>query len=209
MDENTRHLQVHHNETVSTLYDFHIRAALLRELEEQYRHQPDTVIIGELGIDHGKNRIDLAVINDAMHGYEIKSDRDTLTRLTRQSQAYTRVFDYLTLIASDRHLSSAAALLPRGWGLTQVSHDGRQFHFNPVREARLNQTPDVRTLLSLLWREETWAILESRSLGKGLKSATRSRMWTVLEQHLSLPEVQQVVRETMHRRKQNHAYERW
>lgn len=194
---------------MSTLHDFHIRAALLRELEEKHQHQPGTVIIGELGINHGKNRIDLAVINDTMHGYEIKSDRDTLTRLPRQSQAYALVFDHLTLVASDKHLDSAAALLPQNWGLTRVSHDGEQFHFTPVREAHLNDTPDPRTLLSLLWREETWAILESRSLGKGLKSATRSRMWTVLEQHLSLPEVQQVVRETMHRRKQNHAYERW
>lgn len=145
------------------------------------------MIIGELGIDHGKNRIDLTIICEAMHGCEIKSDRDTLTR---QSQAYARVFDYLTLVASARHLSQAAELLPRKWGLTQVSHDGEQFHFSTVREARLNKTPDPHTLLSLLWREETWSILEARSLGKGLKSATRSRMWEVLEQHLSLPEVQ-------------------
>jgi hypothetical protein len=55
-------------------------------------------IIEELGVVHGKSRIDIAVINGLMHGYEIKSDKDTLQRLPEQMNMYNSVFNKVTLV---------------------------------------------------------------------------------------------------------------
>src|SRR4051812_32014446 len=64
--------------------DSEIRAALHRKALRAFHHCNDTLVIDELGIAHAKARIDVAVINGCLHGFEIKSAADTLTRLPRQ-----------------------------------------------------------------------------------------------------------------------------
>ena len=48
------------------------------------------MILDELGICRGRVRIDLTVVNGLLHGYEIKSERDTLARLETQADLYGR-----------------------------------------------------------------------------------------------------------------------
>ena len=66
---------------LTLMSDACIRDALKRELLYEYKDDRQTVIIEELGVQHGTSRIDLAVVNGVLHGFELKSDRDTLTRL--------------------------------------------------------------------------------------------------------------------------------
>ena len=61
--------------------DANIRSALHAKRLRRARSQPDTLVIDELGLAHAKSRIDVAVINGCIHGYEIKSAKDTLDRL--------------------------------------------------------------------------------------------------------------------------------
>ncbi|MDA8118743.1 MAG: sce7726 family protein, partial [Gammaproteobacteria bacterium] len=72
----------------------------------------DTVVLDELGICRGEVRVDVAVVNGEIHGYEIKSDRDSLRRLASQVELYSKVLDQATLVAGERHFDAAAALLP-------------------------------------------------------------------------------------------------
>ena len=67
--------------TLLSTTDHQIRTALRRHLLQQHIDNHDTLILDELGVRHGTARIDIVVINGVMHGYEIKSDRDTLNRL--------------------------------------------------------------------------------------------------------------------------------
>ena len=71
--------------------DADVRTALRRELEEHFRDDPDTRIVEEMGIWSGSARIDIAVINGELHGYELKSERDRLERPPRQIDLYNRV----------------------------------------------------------------------------------------------------------------------
>ena len=68
--------------------DLDIRKVLKSELLDKHGNDSETVILEELGLKHGRARIDLVIINDRMHGYEIKSDRDTLKRLPEQVQIH-------------------------------------------------------------------------------------------------------------------------
>ena len=63
--------------------DVEIRLALHSKLKP-YRTAPNTIVVDELGLSHAKARIDVAVINGCVHGYEIKSSLDTLNRLPAQ-----------------------------------------------------------------------------------------------------------------------------
>jgi len=53
-----------------------IRRALLADVRQRHRDEPDTLIREELGVCQGIARVDLAVVNGSVHGYEIKSEQD-------------------------------------------------------------------------------------------------------------------------------------
>src|SRR5438105_15140559 len=90
----------------SSMNDSDVRRAL--HLTELVRHTDgDPRVVNKLGLIHGEVRVDVAVINGVVHGFEIKSDADTLNRLQRQAAAYERVLDLMTLVAPMRHLELA------------------------------------------------------------------------------------------------------
>ncbi len=62
------------------LGDSDIRAVLRSRLFLKHPDEADTVVIEELGLCRGQVRVDVAVVNGLLHGYEIKSDRDSLRR---------------------------------------------------------------------------------------------------------------------------------
>ena len=61
--------------------DSEIRNTLRATLLSEHAGDPTAVVIDELGICQGSARIDMAVVNGSLNGYEIKSDLDTLARL--------------------------------------------------------------------------------------------------------------------------------
>jgi len=67
--------------------DAQIRIATKRALFAQHMGDAETVILEELGIQHGLSRIDLAVVNGELNGFELKSDKDTLARLPEQAES--------------------------------------------------------------------------------------------------------------------------
>lgn len=101
-----------------------MRVILDKELEKHrsYNKQPSK-IFEEFGVRHGTVRIDLAIINGVMHGYEIKSDRDTLSRLPEQMNKYNAVFDKITLVVGKRHLYNAINIVPDWWGIVVAKID--------------------------------------------------------------------------------------
>jgi len=64
--------------------DSDVRRAVKASLGAEYAHDADTRMVEEMGVWSGSVRIDIAIINGALTGYELKSDRDTLERLPRQ-----------------------------------------------------------------------------------------------------------------------------
>ena len=60
-------------DTVS-MRDIDVRRAVRKKLGEQYAHDPDTRIVEEMGIWSGTVRIDIAIINGELNGFELKSD---------------------------------------------------------------------------------------------------------------------------------------
>ena len=63
----------------------------LRADERLHPWDSNTRIVEELGLCQGVARVDLAVVNGTIHGYEIKSERDTLTRLSGQAEIYNHI----------------------------------------------------------------------------------------------------------------------
>ena len=96
--------------------DLDIRPALHTMLRQRHADEVHTVFIEELGICQGRTGIDIAVVNRELHGYEIKSDRDSLRRLPIQVKMYSKVVSKATIVVGYRHLAESLAAIPSWWG---------------------------------------------------------------------------------------------
>jgi hypothetical protein len=113
-----------------------IRENFHRKILRKHHEAPGTLVIDELGLRHGTNRADIAVLNGHFIAYEIKSDEDSLKRIESQITAYNAIFDRATVIVGRRHLEKVERLVPRWWGITAAlqgrrrASDSRRFREN-------------------------------------------------------------------------------
>jgi len=181
----------------SALGDAEVRPALRSLLLEEHAGEEGSVFIEELGFCRGQVRIDLAVVNGRLHGYEIKSDRDTLERLDRQLEIYNRVLDRATLVVGQRHLDAAQDLLPEWWGLLRIDAGPHGPRFTTIRRGHRNSYRHPRTLVELLWRDEALALLARRNAARGVKSKPRFAVWDRLCEHFDVEEIAAEVRKCL------------
>jgi hypothetical protein len=116
-----------------------------------------------------------------MHGYELKSDLDTLYRLPEQVSAYTAVFDFVTLVVGERHLLRAIDVVPDWWGVRVARMDRGKLLFRDLRLAMANISPDPLSTVRLLWRQEALNVLaEIRGASVGAGSRPREQIYSEL-----------------------------
>lgn len=156
--------------------DRDIRESLRRTELAPFLADAQTRVVEELGIMQGDFRIDMAVVNGVLHGWEIKSDYDTLARLPAQAQAYGEVFDEMTIVVGTAHTQHVREIVPAWWGILQV----RNGKLRRVRAGRPNRTTKIEAVVQLLWRDEAVAILDRYGLAKGLRSSPRRALWQAL-----------------------------
>jgi hypothetical protein len=176
------------------LDDSGIRAALRSKLSLQRAHESDTVFIEELGLCRGLVRVDFAVVNGFLHGYEIKSDRDSLRRLGVQVKIYGKVLDRATLIVGERHLAEALKTVPAWWGVLYVYSTPDGLRFKTVRHGRNNPRRDPRFLVELLWLDQAIALLQERNLARGILGKPRRQVWDRVCSHFGVDEIAAAVR---------------
>lgn len=157
--------------------DSDVRSAVRKELRGKYAGDPSTRIVEEMGVWSGAVRIDIAVINGKLLGYELKSNSDTLDRLPRQIEIYGKIFDRVTLVVGDRHAEKAMKVIPSWWGCMVASmNDDADVTLRLERKARPNPDLDPIILVQMLWKEEAVAILEKYELANGWRSRRSSEI---------------------------------
>jgi hypothetical protein len=156
--------------------DFDIRLALKQTQLKQF-YGDSSIIVEELDIPCAGARIDVAVVNGSLHGFEIKSERDTLNRLSYQIEAYTKVFDFVSVIVGIKHLSKVEALLPNWVGIYQCDDKAVSNPISVVREPKRNENTEGFHLAKLLWKDELLSIFDEY----GIKQSKSLRAWTLCE----------------------------
>jgi hypothetical protein len=181
--------------------DPEIRAELHKRLQLRHANDENVRIVDEMGVLTGECRIDVALINGRLEGFEIKSEGDSLARLPRQVQAYGRVFDRLTMVCAERHLEAALSLLPDWWGIEVAEKRGSRTRIVRKRAARANPDIEPRAIAQLLWRSEALAALEHRDAASGLRSKPRRTLWWALAEGMPRRELRALVREALRARR--------
>ncbi|VVE77433.1 sce7726 family protein [Pandoraea sputorum] len=166
---------------ISATRDRDVRDAVKRKVLADHIADPSVLVIDELGLEHGTCRVDIAVVNGSIHGYELKSDSDNLNRLPMQIQVYSRALDKATLVVGEKHLEAAMDMLPEWWGVkaSRVGPRGA-VHIETARASQLNPDISVFHTAHLLWRNEVIQLLEGMDVPKKVLRSNRASLYGIL-----------------------------
>jgi hypothetical protein len=156
--------------------DFDIRLAMkMTTLSDFYLD--DSIIVEELSLPSTGSRIDIAVINGALRGYEIKSSCDTLVRLKKQIVGYTKVFDYLSIVTEEKYLKKIMAISPDWIDVLCLTTLDNHPSMITARNGYLNAHREGFYIAKMLRKEEMQALLNEY----GILYKKSSRAWTLSE----------------------------
>lgn len=181
--------------------DTTIRTALKKELAELYDGAPETAILEEMCVRRGGARIDVALVNGVLHGFELKSDRDSLDRLASQATAYSSVFDRVTLVVGERHLQLGAELVPDWWGIRVARPLHNSIIFRDLKLPLLNPHIDPVAVAELLWREDALSFLRKLGADRGVRASSKRDVCTKLAQCADTVELRSYVRQSIRARR--------
>ena len=182
--------------------DAEIRQSFHRKTLRRQHARNDTLVIDELGLNHGKCRADIAVVNGHFVGYEIKSDNDSLRRLREQVKSYNAVFDRAFIVVGERHIDSIQDRIPEWWGVIISSRGPKgAINFNMIRRAQVNRSVDPVSVARLLWRDEAIEILHKKKLPPSVLRKPRAVLYKHLAELLNICELRQTVREYLQKRR--------
>ena len=166
--------------------DLMIRNAMYNKLATIQKYDPTTIIVPEVEICMGYSRADIMMVNGILHGFEIKSDRDTLERLKSQIGYYEQVFEKITIIIGEKFTNEITSIIPQYWGIIEASfYKNGSIKLSKLRTPKKNIYIDEYSLVQLLWKDEILEELSLMKLDKGIRSKSRNYLAQTLVENTS------------------------
>ena len=110
----------------------------------------------------GSCKADVVILNGTSTVYEIKSERDKLSRLASQVSAYQSVFALTNVIVGQNHLEAARNMLPTQVGLLVLNN---RFQISTVRAATEDLSKlETRAIFDVLRRFEAEKVVRDAGL---------------------------------------------
>lgn len=168
--------------------------AFVRERLSKRASAPGARMFEELGIERGSARVDVALVDEGLEAFELKSDLDNFGRLHNQIHAYNRVFDRITLVTGASLSDAALDVMPRWWGIWAVRRlKNGNLSLKRVRDAADNPRQETRSLATLLWREEAAAVLLDETGESPSKRASRAQLCESIAKQVQLQSLRRQV----------------
>jgi hypothetical protein len=182
--------------------DIEIRQNFHRKRLRRQHAQKDTLVIDELGLNHGQCRADIAVVNGHFVGYEIKSNRDSLRRLSEQVKSYNSVFDKISIVVGERYSNSIHNYVPEWWGvIVSIKGPRGAVNFDSIRIAQINKNINPISIARLLWRNEAEELLRLKKFPPRVLRQPRAVLYEYLIDTLNIRELRKFIREYFKKRR--------
>ena len=176
--------------------DIDIRNSLMDKLNMQNEGH-DYLIIPEMVVCDGESRVDIAVANENLYGYEIKSDVDTLDRLEIQKQSYNRTFDKVFIVVGSKFEKIISEHVPDWWGIYVAYYDkNKEVKIKERKRGRKNENVSAEALLELLWREEVATLLKQYGV-KSISGKNRRILRKMAIDNIPFEIIRNYTRETL------------
>lgn len=179
---------------MANLRDEQIRRPLHSWLRRKFSSHGHSEILHELKMSRPSGRVDVAVINGRLFGFEIKSDFDNLSRLPRQVRAFSAVFDEVCVVTTKRHYEAVKKIIPEWWHLSVRSTKRGKVSFRTVRKGSDNPSVKPDALLCMLSRTELLDVAKERGIEFDTRRLRRFEIISALLSSLFLKDVQHEVR---------------
>ncbi|MCY1168682.1 MAG: sce7726 family protein [Pseudomonadota bacterium] len=190
------------------LGDKDVREAVLSQVLREHRRDPNVRVVEELGLENGATRVDIAVINGFLHGYELKSESDNLLRLPHQVESYGRCLDRVTIVVAAKHVQPVLEIIPEWWGIKVASPRTRGgVQVETLRSLQNNPAPSLLHMARLLWREEVIALLQRAGALPNELQGNRATLYARLVEKMPSIELRRAIRETVRCRENWRDYE--
>ncbi|HKO81263.1 MAG TPA: sce7726 family protein [Chitinophagaceae bacterium] len=179
--------------------DIEIRQLLRSTQLSKYFADSESKVVEELKLPVAQARIDIAVINGHLHGFEIKSAVDTLQRLPGQITAYTKIFDYLSIVTEGKYYQKILDSTPDWISVYTCTEKAGKCKIVQVRSGSKNKNKEGFFIAKLLWREELIEVLTEQKISFKQKE----RNWLLCEalaNNMTVPELSKIVRTKLKQR---------
>lgn len=181
--------------------DKDLRMITLQKLNDEIINLKDTKIINEMGIFNGASRIDIAVVNGILHGYELKSESDNLKRLPRQIDYYNKIFDRVTIVTDRKYLSEVNEMVPKWWGIMITKKN--QLELRTIRKGRRGNSQDNEALLNLLWKDEYDDLIDILGYPKSMKKMRKKEIFNILLEDKRKSTIKKYIYDALRKRNYN------
>lgn len=181
------------------MLDKDVRNAVKKKVIKQHLNDPSTLVVEELGLDFGRNRVDIAVVNGELHGYELKSDSDNLIRLPAQVLSYSAVMDKATLVVGEKHAKEAIDMIPNWWGIkiASMTNNG-SISLLTERRNKKNRNILPLELVKLMWKDELLETLSTKiEIDWKIRKMKRNDIYHLMIDTFSIDEIRDYVRLAM------------
>lgn len=157
----------------------------LRKLFLNYlKNENKDVVFNEVGLMGGEAIVDvLAVGNNQLQGFELKSEADTLSRLPKQIVTYNKCLDQISLVVDPNKLEKALIIIPDWWGVYSLNENRTEIVL--IREPQNNPKLTISNQMKLLWKEDLVLFIEVFDLPKKIKRLRKSLIRTHLKANFS------------------------
>lgn len=110
----------------------------------------------------GDCKADVVILNGTATAYEIKSERDSLSRLQKQVATYLRVFATTNVIVGENHLDDVLASIPAEVGVLKLS---AKYRITAVREPKSDASRTcTRSIFDSITLDEAADILAANGI---------------------------------------------
>jgi len=158
------------NDSLSNCFDL-----IYSELQSSYRNEyiyknaiANKILLGRHSLNTatmhtefrvGESKADILILNGTSHIYEIKTELDSLERLSKQLDDYLKFSEYVTIVTADRHVEKLLQRAPSAVGILILTGRGS---LKTIRKANSGKNNLVNSLIfdSLQKSEYTKIIYE-------------------------------------------------
>lgn len=146
-----------------------IKVNLIRWLESK-GYLDNAVLINELPVANLSRtsfarRVDIAVANGSLLGFEIKSEFDSLERLEGQVKLYLERFDKVFVVCAPKFTKKVVKLLPTNAAVIEFREvEGGMLDFKVIKRGRKSLKTNSEQLLSFVNKKEILSELKRRGV---------------------------------------------
>jgi hypothetical protein len=130
------------------LQNYNGEEVLKYKLSRSFLHKKNLIAAFEIRVNN--SRVDFLTINGYTTSFEIKSELDNLSKLSKQMNDYLLAFEYNYLVIDERHFEKANDLISEKFGLWCY----KKGKFKKMRKAILNNKIEPEVQLNLLTKKE-------------------------------------------------------